>query len=89
MIYGEKGYVVVNSFHQTQSAIIYDNNGRIIKSIEHHHKVNGFEFEILSAIDSIEKGRLEDYHIKHLETLNIIKQMDDIRKSWDLIYPQE
>jgi predicted dehydrogenase len=88
-IYGEKGYVLVENFHQTELAKIYNYNNEIIGSIEHPHSVNGFEYEILSAIDSIEKGRIEDPHIPHSETIKILKQMDDIRQSWNLIYPQE
>lgn len=89
MIYGEKGYVKVENFHQTQLAIIYNNDNKILESIFYPHKVNGFEYEIMSAIDSIEKGMIEDPHIPHRKTIEILKQMDDIRQSWDLIYPQE
>ena len=89
VIYGEKGYVKVENFHQTELAIIYNNDNEVIKSIERPHIVNGFEYEILSAIDSIENGRIEDPHIPHSDTIEILKQMDHIRQSWSLIYPQE
>jgi len=88
-IYGEKGYVIVEEFHQTQKAYIYNKDNVLIKTLDHPHLVNGFEYEIISAIYSIEKGFLEDVHIPHSKTIRILEQMDQIRESWGFKYPKE
>jgi predicted dehydrogenase len=88
-IYGDDGLIVVEEFHQTQKALIYNKDKKLIKTVEHQHIVNGFEYEILSAIASIEKGLLEDPHIPHSTSIKILKQMDQIRESWGFKYPSE
>ena len=88
-IYGTKGYIHIPGFWSTETAIVFNTHHKIIKEIEHRHLVNGFEYEILEAVKCIKKNLVESSIMSHKSTLEIMRQMDEIRKSWDLVYPQE
>ncbi len=88
-IYGTKGYVHIPGFWYTETAIVYNNHHKIIKTIEHKHIVNGFEYEIFEAIKCIKKKWIESPIMPHKTSLEIMRQMDEIRKSWNLQYPGE
>ncbi|MDA3931316.1 MAG: Gfo/Idh/MocA family oxidoreductase [Tenericutes bacterium] len=88
-IKGTKGKIVIEGLHETESAKVYDINNNLIKHIEIPHDVNGFEYEIKEAIDCIKAGKLESDNVSHEVTLSILKQMDQIRDSWNFYYPQE
>lgn len=89
IIYGTKGHIVVDNFFYTEHATIYDNHGTVLKEIEFPHKVNGFEYEIEETLSCIKNGVLESKVMPYQETLSILKQMDQIRKSWNFYYPKE
>ena len=38
-------------------------------------------------IEAIEKGWLESPYMPHAETLRIMRQMDNLRKEWGVVYP--
>ncbi|MBN2267868.1 MAG: Gfo/Idh/MocA family oxidoreductase [Acholeplasmataceae bacterium] len=81
-IYGTKGYIQIPMFIGAERASIYDNHHHLIKEIENKHIVNGMEYEILEVINCLENDRKESSLMTHLETLNILHQMDEIRKQW-------
>ncbi|MGS0973591.1 MAG: Gfo/Idh/MocA family protein [Candidatus Izemoplasmataceae bacterium] len=89
LITGTKGYIDVKNFFYTEQAFIYDQNNNLIKELHFPHEVNGFEYEIKETIDCINQGKLESDVLPHKETLSILKQMDELRASWDFTYPQE
>jgi predicted dehydrogenase len=89
IIEGSKGKVIINGLHDTESAKIYDNQGSLIKEINIPFEVNGFEYEIKEAISCIQNKHIQSLTMPHQETIDILKQMDDIRQSWHLSYPQE
>jgi len=88
-IYGTKGYFHIPNFHACEFATLYNNNHKVVKMIEHKHIINGFEYEIFEAIRCIKKKLIESPLMKHEDTLEIMRQMDEIRKSWNFKYPQE
>lgn len=88
-IKGTKGTILVEGLHATESAKIYNNHNELIKHIQIPHESNGFEYEIREVIKCINNGKTESSIMPHQTTLNILKQMDDIRKSWNFSYPQE
>ncbi len=88
-IYGEKGYIRVINPHKAQKAFVYDQNGKLIKRIKHPHPVNGFEYEINEVVDCIKNNQLESNIHPPIATLAIMRQMDTIRKSWNMTFPKE
>jgi predicted dehydrogenase len=88
-IYGTKGYFHIPNFHACEVATLYNNNHKVVKMIEHPHIVNGLEYEIVETIQCIKKKAIESSIMTHEISLEILRQMDEIRKSWNFKYPQE
>jgi len=88
-IFGTKGKIIIDGLNDTESAKVYDENDQEIKHIHIPFETNGFEYEIREAIRCIEKNHLESSIIPHSATLSVLSQMDQIRKEWGLVYPQE
>ncbi len=88
-IYGEKGYIRVINPHKAQKAYVYDKFGKLIKTIKHPHQVNGFEYEIQEVVNCIKNNQLQSVIHPPTATIAIMKQMDAIRNSWNMVFPQE
>ncbi|MBU1144723.1 MAG: Gfo/Idh/MocA family oxidoreductase [Firmicutes bacterium] len=88
-IYGTKGYFHIPSFHSANLAILYNNNHKALREIEHKHIVNGLEYEIFETIKCIKKKSIESPLMTHENSIEILRQMDHLRKKWNLVYPQE
>jgi len=88
-IYGTKGYFYIPNFHRAEVATWYNNNHKVVKVIEHKHIVNGMEYEIFEVVKCIKKKLSESRIMPHETTLEIMRQMDEIRDNWNLKYPQE
>lgn len=89
MIEGEDGHIEVPGFFYAEKALVYDKDGTLLKTIDRPHEVNGFEYEILETVRCINEGRLESPLMPHRTTVDILNQMDTLRKRWGLAYPQE
>lgn len=88
-IYGEKGHIHMPMFLSAQHALIYNEHNELIKEVKHSHQVNGMEYEIIETINCITNGQMESPIMTHEASLNILNQMDTLRKQWNLVYPQE
>ena len=88
-IYGTKGYIKVDHFWQTEKAFVYNLEHQLINEISYPHQINGFEYEIKAAIQSMENKQLECPMMPHHITLEIMHQMDLLRKEWNLSFPTE
>ncbi|MBN2504967.1 MAG: Gfo/Idh/MocA family oxidoreductase [Bacilli bacterium] len=88
-IYGTKGKAFVPVFQAADEAYIYDDTDEIVDTITYGHEENGLEYEIKEAISCIENKQFESKTMPHEETLEILRQMDAIRASWNLVYPGE
>ncbi|MGD9909634.1 MAG: Gfo/Idh/MocA family protein [Candidatus Izemoplasmatales bacterium] len=88
-IYGTKGYFYIPNFHRAEVATLYNNNHKVVRVIEHKHIVNGMEYEIFEVVKCLKKKQLESKVMPHETTLEIMRQMDEIRANWNLKYPQE
>ena len=89
IIYGTKGYIQIPNFNGAETAIVYDRNHKIVKELEHKHLVNGYEYEIFETVRMLKKKQLESPIMSHEMTLEILRQMDQLRRDWNLKYPQE
>lgn len=89
LIKGSKGYAKVPWFWCSGKAEIFDLEDRLIKTIDYPHQVNGFEYEIEEVVRCLNNHQLESFVMSHQTTLEMMRQMDDIRKVWNLKYPQE
>lgn len=89
VIKGSKGSIEMTYFWEAEKAYVYNTDHELVRTIDHPHPVNGFEYEINEVIDCIEKGKLESDTVPHETTLDILRQMDTLRKEWGLVFPGE
>lgn len=89
VIYGPKGYIVVENINNFESVTVYDAEHKAGKTVKAPKQLTGYEYEVYSCLEAIEKGEKECWEMPHEETLRIMRQMDALRKEWGVVYPFE
>lgn len=89
VIYGTKGYIVVENINNFESVTVYDASHKAAKPTKAPKQITGYEYEVYSCLEAIEKGEMECWEMPHEETLRIMKQMDELRLQWGVVYPFE
>ncbi len=87
IIQGTKGYIEVDNINNPLEIKVFLNNSDLIKTINIHEEVNGYEYELLACKEAIEKGLLESPYLPHSEILRMHKLYDLIRHKMKIIYP--
>lgn len=92
IIYGDRGYLVVDNVNNPERVHVFSLENRIYKEIACHEapaQITGYEYEVNASVKAILEGRLECHEMPHSETLRIMHLMDDIRASWKMKFPFE
>lgn len=89
VIYGTKGYMMVENINNPQGLRVYDADNRLIHSLDCPPQLTGYEYEVLETVDSIQKGLTECPSMPHAETVHMMEQMDHLRAQMGLRYPCE
>ena len=72
-----------------QKMTFTETNGETSETIEMPFEGNGFNYEAQSFGDLLAQDKKESPIMPLDESLEIMKQMDLIRKEWDLVYPMD
>lgn len=88
IIYGDKGYLVVDNINNPSTAQVYDPEWRPVRLHKAPEKISGYEYEVQACIDAIESGAVECPDMPHAETIRIMRVMDAIRADWGIEYPE-
>ena len=87
MIAGPKGRIVVdNVFNPRQVRVITDEGER---TVEMPDQLTGYEYQVRACIRAIENGQSECPEMTHSEIIRVMELMDECRRRWGMIYPQE
>lgn len=89
VIYGSKGFIVVENINNFESVTVYDAAYKPGKTTKAPKQITGYEYEVSACLEAIEKGELECWEMPHDETIRIMKQMDGLRAQWGIVYPFE
>lgn len=89
IVYGEKGYLVVENINNPQSVRIYDANDELVKEYEVPEQISGYEYEIRECIEQIKKGATESLSMPLQTSIEVMEMMDGLRKQWGIQYPGE
>lgn len=81
-IYGTKGYIEVDNINNYEAFRIYENDRRLVQTINCPAQISGYEYEVLACKRALEKGLTECPEMPHEHTLYIMRLFDEIRKSW-------
>ncbi len=89
IIYGDKGYMVVENINNPQSVSVFDTEDKLIKKIDMPEQISGYEYQIIESMEAIQNHKIESESMPLADTVYVMKIMDGIRKQWGLVYPQE
>lgn len=89
MIYGTKGFVIVENINNFESIAVYNAEREQIAFYEQPKQITGYEYEVLACKEALEQGLTECPQMPHEETCRLMAQMDQVRRQWGLRYPME
>ncbi|MCR4589648.1 MAG: Gfo/Idh/MocA family oxidoreductase [Lachnospiraceae bacterium] len=92
LIAGTDGFITVQNINNPQRITVYEPDRtryRIRKDIEVPKQISGYEYEVLACKKALEEGRIECGEMPHSETITIMKQMDEIRRQFGIVFPFE
>lgn len=89
VIYGTNGYMEIENINNFESVTVYDKSRKAIKVIKAPKQITGYEYEVISSLNAIDRGQTECWEMPHAETMRIMRLMDDLRASWGVVYPFE
>ena len=91
-ILGTKGFITVENITNPQVIRVYASDGltrELTREIAVPEQITGYEYELLSCERAIEAGALECPEMPHAETLELMRQMDEIRRQFGVVFPFE
>lgn len=89
IIYGTKGFAVVENINNFESIAVYDKQYKKVASYKCPKQISGYEYEVAACIDAIKCDQIECAQMPHSETLRVMRIMDEIRSQWGMKYPCE
>ena len=91
-ILGTKGFITVENINNPQVIRVYASDGltrELTREVAVPEQITGYEYELLSCKRAIEAGALECPEMPHAETLELMRQMDEIRRQFGVVFPFE
>ena len=88
-IRGTQGCIQVETLNNFSAIRVYDAAGNLRQEPEIPAQINGYEYEVLACVRAMGAGALECGEMPHSETIEIMEQMDRLRRDWGVVYPFE
>lgn len=89
VIYGTKGFLVIENINNFESITVYDAEYKKTAKYNRPKQITGYEYEVEACVQAIKDGTLECPQMPHAETIRIMKLMDSLRAEWGIKYPFE
>ena len=89
IIYGTKGFLVVENINNFESIRVYDANRQLVETHVRPEQISGYEYQIEASRTAINSGWTECPQMPHKTTLSVMKVMDELRRQWGIRYPFE
>ncbi len=89
IVYGTKGFAVIDNINNYEAITVYDNHYKQIAFYKRPKQISGYEYEVEACMKALDAGDLECVQMPHSETIRIMKVMDELRKQWGIVYPFE
>ena len=89
IISGTEGYIRVDNINCPEVVEVYRNYELVQRFTKDENMINCYEYQVLEARSIIEAGLTESPMMPHQETISIMRQMDDLRKEWGVVYPMD
>lgn len=89
IISGTKGYIRVDNVNCPELIEVWRNYEKVASYPRPADMVNGYEYQVMECRRCIEAGLTESPMMPHAETISIMHQMDDLRREWGVVYPDD
>ena len=92
LVCGTDGFMCVQNINNPEKITVYEPNRsqyKIKEEIVVPEQITGYEYEVLACKKALEDGLTECSEMPHSETLTIMKQMDEIRRQFGIVFPFE
>lgn len=89
IIHGDKGYMVIENINNPQSLRVYDLKDQEIAFYDFSNQISGYEFQFAETAACIADGKIESESMPMDDTIVVMEFMDNLRKQWNMVYPQE
>lgn len=89
IIYGDKGYIVVENINNPQSISVFDTEDNLLQRIDVPEQISGYEYQITESMEAIRNHKTESTSMPLSDSVYVMEVMDNIRQKWGLKYPQE
>ncbi len=89
-IYGRDGFIEVHNINNPDVIRLWkiaDRTPVLQEEIFVPEKITGYEYEVLACEKAIRSGAIECPEMPHSETIEIMRQMDEIRRQFGLVFP--
>lgn len=91
VIYGTKGYLTVDNVNNPGFIEIFDKNDHVnpIRHIDVPQQITGYEYEVEACLRDLQTDALEPAEMPHVQTIELMRQMDALRADWQMKFPFE
>ena len=91
IVYGTNGRIEVENINNPEKITVYaeTEKGMSVKEYAVPKQITGYEYEVIACKKAIEEGLNECPEMPHAQTIKIMKQMDEIRRQFGIVYPME
>ncbi|MBR0148027.1 MAG: Gfo/Idh/MocA family oxidoreductase [Lachnospiraceae bacterium] len=92
LVCGTDGFMCVQNINNPEKITVYEpdrSQYKIKEEIVVPEQITGYEYEVLACKKALEDGLTECSEMPHSETLTIMKQMDEIRRQFGIVFPFE
>ncbi len=92
LINGRKGYIEVQNINNPEQIRVYtnrDNTPELVQCVNVPEQITGYEYQVEACQKAIMEKKTECPQMPHAETLEIMRQMDQIREQWGYKFPFE
>jgi predicted dehydrogenase len=89
IIYGDKGYIVVENINNPQNISVYDTNDKLLAYYDVPAQISGYEYQFREVDRCLKEGKRECPSMPLEESVRMMELMDHIRSLWGLKYPME
>ena len=87
LIGGDRGSLHVENTFNPQKLTLYADGSAT--DIPVPPQLTGYEYEVRACMKALQEGRIECPEMPHSETIRIMEIMDELRRRWGVVYPQE
>lgn len=92
IIYGTEGLIEVENINNPEKIFVFASTPsglRLSRELTPPPQISGYEYEVEACRKALAEGRTECAEMPHLETLEIMRQMDEIRERFGIVFPFE